>query len=43
MDGKICQCGPGTMIGYDDPAATARTIKIHADDAVGFIPVISGI
>ena len=23
--GEICQCGPGTMVGYDDPAATART------------------
>ena len=29
--GEICQCGPGTMVGYDDPAATARTIKIHSD------------
>lgn len=29
--GEICQCGPGTMIGYDTPAATAKTIKIHSD------------
>ncbi|MEI3381010.1 MAG: class I adenylate-forming enzyme family protein [Dorea sp.] len=29
--GEICQCEPGTMVGYDDPAATARTIKIHSD------------
>lgn len=29
--GEICQCGPGTMIGYDDPEATAKAIKIHSD------------
>ena len=29
--GEICQCGPGTMMGYDDPEATERTIKIHED------------
>ncbi len=29
--GEICQCGPGTMIGYDDPKATAKAIKIHSD------------
>lgn len=29
--GEICQCGPGTMIGYDNPVATAKTIKIHSD------------
>lgn len=29
--GEICQCGPGTMIGYDDPTATAKVIKVHSD------------
>jgi len=29
--GEICQCGPGTMIGYDNKKATAQTIKIHSD------------
>lgn len=29
--GEICQCGPGTMIGYDDPKATAKAIRIHSD------------
>lgn len=29
--GEICQCGPSTMIGYDDPVATDKAIKIHSD------------
>lgn len=29
--GEICQCGPGTMMGYDDPKATAKAIKVHSD------------
>ena len=29
--GEICQCGPGTMLGYDDPVATAKVIKLHSD------------
>ena len=29
--GEICQCGPGTMIGYDNEKATAKTIMIHSD------------
>lgn len=29
--GEICLCGPGVMIGYDNPAATAKTIKVHSD------------
>ena len=29
--GEICQCGPGTMLGYDDPEATAKAIMIHSD------------
>ena len=29
--GEICQSGPGTMIGYDNPEATKKAIKVHAD------------
>ena len=29
--GEICQCGPGTMIGYDNEKATAKTIMLHSD------------
>lgn len=29
--GEICQCGPGTMIGYDSKKATSQAIKIHSD------------
>lgn len=29
--GEICQCGPGTMIGYDNKHDTDNTIKIHSD------------
>ena len=29
--GEICQCSPGTMMGYDDPKATAKAIKVHSD------------
>ena len=28
--GEICQCGPGTMLGYDDPEATAKAPRIKA-------------
>lgn len=29
--GEICQCGPGTMVGYDNKHDTDNTIKIHSD------------
>ena len=29
--GEMCQCSPGTMMGYDDPKATAKAIKVHSD------------
>ena len=29
--GEICISGPGLMLGYDDPEATARTLQVHAD------------
>ena len=29
--GEICQRSPGTMMGYDDPKATAKAIKVHSD------------
>lgn len=29
--GEICQCSPGTMMGYDDPKATAKAIRVHSD------------
>jgi len=31
-EGEICISGPAVMLGYlDDPAATAETLKVHAD------------
>jgi long-chain acyl-CoA synthetase len=31
-EGEICVAGPAVMVGYlDDPAATAQTLKLHAD------------
>lgn len=32
--GEICKCGPGTMLGYDDPETTARTLQVHEDGKV---------
>lgn len=29
--GEICKTGPGNMLGYDNPAATAKTLQKHAD------------
>lgn len=29
--GEICQCGPGTMMGYDNKKATDNAIKTHSD------------
>ncbi len=32
--GEICVCGPGNMLCYDDPAATAKTLQKHPDGKV---------
>ena len=29
--GEICISGPGIMLGYDNPEATAKTLQVHAD------------
>ena len=29
--GEICKTGPGNMLGYDNPKATAQTLQMHAD------------
>ncbi|MBQ2244488.1 MAG: acyl--CoA ligase [Oscillospiraceae bacterium] len=31
VEGEICVSGPGVMLGYDDPEATARALKVHED------------
>ena len=31
VDGEICVTGPGIMLGYDNPEATAKALKLHAD------------
>ncbi len=32
--GEICKTGPGNMLGYDDPEATAKALQTHADGKV---------
>lgn len=32
--GEICKSGPGVMLGYDDPEATAKALKLHEDGRV---------
>ncbi|MCD7757868.1 MAG: acyl--CoA ligase [Clostridiales bacterium] len=32
--GEICKTGPGNMLGYDDPVATAKALQTHADGKV---------
>lgn len=32
--GEICNCSPGNMLGYDDPAATAKALQLHDDGNV---------
>ena len=32
--GEICKTGPGNMLGYDNPSATAKTLQKHADGNV---------
>jgi len=29
--GEVCISGPGLMLGYDDPEATAKTLQVHED------------
>ncbi len=29
--GEICICGPGNMLGYDDPVSTAKALQRHED------------
>ena len=29
--GEICRCGPGNMLGYDNPEATAKVLQVHPD------------
>ncbi|MDO5411411.1 MAG: class I adenylate-forming enzyme family protein [Lachnospiraceae bacterium] len=29
--GEICKTGPGNMLGYDNPKATAKTLQVHED------------
>lgn len=33
-EGEICVCAPGNMIGYDNPEATAKALKVHEDGQV---------
>lgn len=32
--GEICKTGPGNMLGYDDPIATAKALQLHDDGNV---------
>ncbi|MBQ8578762.1 MAG: acyl--CoA ligase [Clostridia bacterium] len=32
--GEICVSGPGNMLGYDDPASTAKALQLHDDGKV---------
>ncbi len=32
--GEICKTGPGNMLGYDDPEATAKALQTHSDGKV---------
>lgn len=32
--GELCKWGPGNMLGYDDPEATAKALKLHRDGRV---------
>lgn len=32
--GEICKTGPGIMLGYDNPEATAKVLQTHADGKV---------
>lgn len=32
--GEICKCGPGNMLGYDDPESTAKALQTHEDGKV---------
>lgn len=32
--GEICKTGPGNMLGYDDPVATAKALQLHEDGNV---------
>lgn len=32
--GEICKCGPGIMLGYDNPEATAKVLRKHPDGNV---------
>lgn len=32
--GEICKTGPGNMLGYDDPAGTAKALQLHEDGNV---------
>lgn len=34
QEGEICVCGPGNMLGYDDPEATAKALRLHEDGKV---------
>lgn len=31
QSGEICVCGPGVMVGYDTPEATAKALQVHED------------
>lgn len=33
-DGEICVSGPGVMLGYDNPVATAKALKMHPDGKI---------
>ena len=32
--GEICKTGPGNMLGYDNPEATAKALQLHDDGNV---------
>ena len=34
--GEICVCSPGLMMGYDNPEATARVLKVHKDNQLWY-------